>query len=415
METTKFPHFKTPDLNEDQQAILQSLEEALHGYWDLGKNIVLNWCPTEAGLALIVVPNYLTVTFLSKQQASYQEALAGPDQAIQASRLSEEFVKGLITGTRQVDRETLDEISGVLEVRPLPVELPRSVKEGNLSSHTVDEMIRRYSISYEQGRAVILFDIVGFSLFTPFEQITQLNSLVYSINSAHRRALQKNIDVDFAHSTTGDGFYVWNRERGIQANTNLYHFMHLALADNAIARLKSQANTVPQLKTAFLVGSYYTMFETEALHPSLSNYIVGDTTIELERIINGALPGQVLVGDFEAQIPLTDGPEAELIDIDSVGFIERLQEGLSTLRGLELSEERIESIKCYLTGEHIRGDEFSIRKRRIVDKHGLSRNVYNAKINIHRIEGEPIFLGLQERDLTRDGKEQDVLEGDFGG
>jgi cytochrome c oxidase subunit 3 len=33
--------------------------------------------------------------------------------------------------------------------------------------------------------------------------------------------------------------------------------------------------------------------------------------------------------------------------------------------------------------------------RQIVDKHGFSRNVFNAKINIHRQEGEPIFLGLQ--------------------
>ena len=414
MTTTEFLHFKTPDLNEDQQANLQSLEEALYADWDLGKNIVLNWCPTETGMDLIVVPNYLTVTFLSKQQTSPSKALSGPGQEIPQEKLSEEFIKSLIAGTRQVNRETLDEISSVLEVQPTQVELPRSLDTGQLSPHTVDEVIRRYSISYEEGRAVMLFDIVGFSLFSPFEQITQLNSLAYSINSAHRRALQKNINVDFAHSTTGDGFYVWNRERGIQTNTNLYHLMHLALADNAIARLKSQANTVPLLKTAFLVGSYYTMFETEGLHPSFSHYIVGDTTIELERIINGALPGQVLVGDFKAQIPLTDGPDAELIDIDSVGFIERLQAGLSTLRGLELSEEKIESIKCYLTGEHIRDNKFSIKKRQIVDKHGLSRNVYNAKINIHRKDGEPIFLGLQESDLLRYEAGQKMLEGSVG-
>ena len=303
----------------------------------------------------------------------------------------------------------------VLEVEPLHIPLPHAMTKGNLSPDIVDDLIRRYSISYEEDRAVILFDIVEFSLFTPFEQITQLNSLSYSINSAHRRALIKNIDVDFAHTTTGEGFYVWNRERGIHANTNLYHFMHLALADNAIARLKSQANTVPLLKTAFLAGSYYTMFETEGLHPSFSNYIVGDTTIELERIINGALPGQVIVGDFEVHLPLTDGPDAESIAIDSVGFIESLQEGLSTLRGLEFSQEKIESIKCYLTGEHIQGDDYSIKKRQIVDKHGLTRNVYNAKINIHLKAGEPIFLGLQERDLSRYETAQELLAGEIRG
>lgn len=409
MTTSKFAHLTPPNLTENQRANLQSLEEALYHHWDLGKNIVLNWSPRASGIDLTVVPNYLTVTFLRKHQASLDQQLSDSGEALRPDKLSEEFIQGLITGTRQVDPAKLIKIADLLEVAPIHVPLPHSMDTGNLSRHIVDELIRRYSISFEEGRAVILFDIVEFSLFTPFEQITQLNSLSYSINSAHRRALQKNIDVDFAHTTTGDGFYVWNRERGIQANTNLYHFMHLALADNAISRLKSQANTVPLLKAAFLVGSYYTIFETEGLHPSFSNYIVGDATIELERIINGALPGQILVGDFEAQIPLTDGPDAELIAIDSVGFIERLQEGLSTLQGLEFSEEKIESIKCYLTGEHIRDGKYSIKKHQIVDKHGLTRNVFNAKINIHLKEGEPIFLGLQEQELTHHQPRQEML------
>ena len=414
MTDPKILNRQTPDLNEDQQANLHSLEEALYRHWDLGKNIVLNWCPRESGVDVTIVPNYLTVTFLTKRRDSQDQQHPESGEALRQDSLSEEFIKSLIAGTRQVDPATLTKIAKMLEVEPIRISLPHSMDKGHLSRHIVDDLIRRYSISYEEGRAVILFNIVGFSLFTPFEQITQLNSLAYSINSAHRRALQKNIDVDFAHTTTGDGFYVWNRERGIPANTNLYHFMHLALADNAISRLKSQANTVPLLKTAFLVGSYYTMFLTEALHPSLSNYIVGDATIELARIINGALPGQILVGDFEAQIPLNDGPEAELIAIDSVGFIERLQEGLSTLRGLELSEEKIESIKCYLTGEHVQGDKYNIKMRQIVDKHGFSRNVFNAKINIHRQEGEPIFLGLQERDLARYEAGQAMLKGEAG-
>jgi hypothetical protein len=400
MTSMGFTHLKTTDLNENQRANLHSLEEALYHHWDLGRNLVLNWCHRDTGLDLTVVPNYLTVTFLNKRQASLDRELSDSGKALRPDRLSEEFIKGLIAGTRQVDPARLTEIAHLLEVEPIHVPLPHPMGKDNLSRQIVDNLISRYSISFEEGRAVILFDIVEFSLFTPFEQITQLNSLAYSINSAHRRALQKNIDVDFAHTTTGDGFYIWNRESGIQANTNLYHFMHLALADNAIARLKSQAKTVPLLKAAFLVGSYYTMFVTEGLHPSFNNFIVGDATIELERLINTALPGQILVGDFEAQIPLTDGPDAELITIDSVGFIERLQEGLSTLRGLEFSEEKIESIKCYLTGEHIQNDRYSIKKRQIIDKHGLTRNVFNAKINIHLKKGEPIFLGLQERDLA---------------
>ncbi len=50
-------HLQTPDLTEDQQANLHSWEESLYRHWDLGKNIVLNWCPRENGVDVTVVPN----------------------------------------------------------------------------------------------------------------------------------------------------------------------------------------------------------------------------------------------------------------------------------------------------------------------------------------------------------------------
>ena len=57
-------HLQTSALKEDQQANLHSLEDALYRHWDLGKNIVLNWCPRENGVDVPVVPNYLPVTLL---------------------------------------------------------------------------------------------------------------------------------------------------------------------------------------------------------------------------------------------------------------------------------------------------------------------------------------------------------------
>ncbi len=109
-------------------------------------------------------------------------------------------------------------------------------------------------MSYVPSRAVALFDIVGFSLLHPFEQMTQLNSLAHSLNSAHSKMLGKRLNVDFAHSGTGDGFYIWNRDLGVEANTNLYHLMHLVLADSAIARRKALGRTVPHLRAAFHLG-----------------------------------------------------------------------------------------------------------------------------------------------------------------
>jgi hypothetical protein len=37
---------------------------------------------------------------------------------------------------------------------------------------------------------------------------------------------------------------------------------------------------------------------------------------------------------------------------------------------------------------------------RISDKHGRTRDVFNAKINIYRRKGEPIFLGAQDHELA---------------
>ena len=70
--------------------------------------------------------------------------------------------------------------------------------------------------------------------------------------------------------------------------------------------------------------------------------------------------------------------------------------------GLELAGDAIESIKCYLTGRAQADGTFTIRKLSINDKHGLTRNVFNAKINIYRCSGEPILLGIEDRLLRGD-------------
>ena len=134
----------------------------------------------------------------------------------------------------------------------------------------VDDLVRRYGVSYAPGRAVALFDIVGFSLLSPFEQMTQLNSLSYSLNSAHSKMLEGRMPIDFARSSTGDGFYIWNREHWASTPIlHLYHFMHLVLADNAIARRKAHGRTVPLLRAGFHVGSCYEFHHAEGLNPTV--------------------------------------------------------------------------------------------------------------------------------------------------
>ena len=386
-------------LSEHQHTNLVALDQGLHRHWQLGRNIVLGWSPATRGVDLLVVPHYLTATFLQQHPRILNEDAPLVEPFAHPREESEAFIRGLLSGTRRLESEKLADIATLMGATPIRVRLPYPIDDRPAVIAQIDDMIRRYSISYETGRAVILFDIVGFSLFSPLEQITQLNSLSYSLNSAHHRLLQRGIEVKFARSSTGDGFYVWSRRGGMQANINLYHFMHLTLADNAMARLRAQANTTPELKTAFHIGDYYKIFQPEALHPTTYSYIVGDTTIELNRIITAARPGQIVIGDFHTTLPDHD-EDVRHRKLDTIGFIDTLQPTLSQFHGMTLSGERIAAIKCYLTGTRTGADRFDVRQHQVIDKHGVTRNVYNAKINIHRESGDPVFLGLRETDLA---------------
>jgi hypothetical protein len=127
---------------------------------------------------------------------------------------------------------------------------------------------------------------------------------------------------------------------------------------------------------------------------------VGDVTIELARMIDAAQPGQILVGEFLADLPKDDDDQRQMqANMDAVTFLERAQGNLSKLSGMEFSGDRITAIKCYLTGEDMGGGHFNIRRLNIKDKHGLSRVAYNAKVNIYREGAQPILLGIEDKKL----------------
>ncbi len=373
--------------------LLDKLEAGLRDVWQLGRNIILSWCPVDDGIELLVVPHYLTATF----SATYprflvdQAAMLGDEELTYTKSAS--FLRDLITGARRLEPERLRAIALLLDVEPVKIPLDAAIEDAG-NDAAIDQLIARYSISYVANRAAILFDIVGFARLGPFEQTSQLNSLSYSLNAAHARLMSNNIDVNFARSTTGDGFYIWNRDSGPQASINLYHFMHIVLADNAMASAQSRAKVTPVLRTGFHIGDHYEFYQAEGLNPTVYNYIVGNVTIELARIIEQALPGQVLLGDFT--VPLADVGE-----VDTEQFISHLQDSLTDLRGIKLSGDEVSDIKCYLTGESFADGGFLVSRYRLTDKHGYTRDIFNAKINIYRREGEPIYLGIQDHDLWR--------------
>ncbi len=372
-----------------QRSNLTHVEGALRRHWSLGQNSILSWTPLDQSILILVVPHYAIAEYTSARDGTMPP------------RVSPRFITELITGDRQLTISQMQKVARLLDIEPTNIPLRVPLEGSEIETKIIEKMIRKYGINYVPSRAVTLFDIVGFSLLTPFEQMTQLNSLSYSLNSAHAKMLEADVNIDFARSSSGDGFYIWNRDDGLEASVNLYHFMHIVLADNAIARSKSASKAVPRLRACFHVGSCYEFHQAEGLNPTTHDFIVGDVTIELARMIDAALPGQILVGDFMADIEIENdkGEVAVQPNVDAVTFMQRAQGNLSRLSGMELSGERVTAIKCYLTGENMGSGQFNIRRLTIKDKHGLSRVAFNAKVNIYRESAQPILLGIQDRKL----------------
>jgi len=369
------------------------LDKKLHKMWGLGRNIILACTPGPNCLEVLVVPHYAIADFAHEHPACSSD---GVDPIID-----------IITGAKIMPAEKMAEICQLLSQTPELLDLPFD-PQTDIEAGRLEDIVKKYSISYVRNRAVALFDIVGFSLYSPLEQVTQLNSLAFSANSAYSKLLGKEINLHFSRSTTGDGFYIWNRDNSVQDNVVLYHFMHLVLADNAIARSKgnTKAHTTPDLRACFHIGDHYEFFQSEGLNPTIFSYIVGDVTIELARMIDQAKPGQVLLGDFNVR--MRDTGSGIVHELDTPSFIEEAQKSLSDLKGLELSGDRITSIKCYLTGDHNDSGGFDIAKYLITDKHGFSRYVYNAKDNIYRDNAAPIFLGIPSSELSDFGSDPTI-------
>lgn len=394
MSSVPLPFVEAPGDPEDrlslrQRGNLRELERTLYARWDLGRNLVLAWCADGDAVLLLVVPHSAVAEY-SGRCAPTAGAAASPDSA-------QDFIMHLLSSARRFGRRQIDNAARLLDTELVRARLRMPLTGDADETAAIERLVRRYSISYVHDRAVALFDIVGFSLLSPFEQMTQRNSLACSLNAAHSRLLDRRVRINFARMTTGDGFYIWNRDTGLEANTNLYHFMHLVLADNAIARQQAKGRTVPRLRTSFHVGGCYEYHHAEGLNPTIYTDIVGNVTIELARLIERALPEQILVGEFDVSMSDSDGGPPRRFN--AVSFLEHAQATLSRLDGLELSGDLVQSIKCYLTGVPQPDGTFTVRRILVHDKHGLRRNAYNAKVNIHRRGAPPIWLGIEDRQL----------------
>jgi hypothetical protein len=368
-----------------QRGNLKTLERTLRKQWRLGQHIVLCWSADERGLLVILVPHYFLGNYCA---VGTTRNMAKPD--------NETFVRELIAGSRRKTREELFAVSARLDVAPTFIKLGTALAEDERVTEAVDQLIRRYGLSYVESRAVLLFDIVEFSLFTPFEQASQLNSLSYSLNSAYNKLLSRGIEINFARTTTGDGYYVWNRALGADANRDLFFFMLLVLADNAVARAASRGNTVPVIRSGYHIGSHYELYQAEGVNPSVFSYIVGDVTIDLARMLDTAAPHQILLGEFHAQ---SRGGRA----LDTASFVRACDRELEALRGTQLSNRTMTGISCYLTESVDECGVISPQRQLIVDKHGLARNAYNLQLDVD-LDGTALSIGIGPQGVVGGGR-----------
>jgi hypothetical protein len=373
-----------------QRGNLKLLEATLRKQWRLGQNIVLCWSPDERGILVIFVPHYYLGNYCAEAGNSGEE----PNQ-------NEAFVQQLISGERRKERDELFEIAKRLRVSPTFVKLNTALSEEPGVRNSVEQLIKRYGLSYVAQRAVLLFDIAQFSLYTPFEQASQLNSLSYSMNSAYNKLLGLGIEINFSRTTTGDGYYVWNRDITPFGCMDLFCFMLLVVIDNALARAASKGNTVPVIRTGFHIGSHYELYQAEGVNPTVFSYIVGDVTIELARMVDLAKPHQILVGDFKTQLPGRDQNDIPR-KVDSLGFVQACVRELNSFVGTQLAGKSVEQFTCELSSA-AGGQQAGPSKIQIVDKHGLSRFAFNLELML-ALEGQRLSLGLGVDQLPPSGE-----------
>ncbi|MBI3045648.1 MAG: hypothetical protein HYY78_22805 [Betaproteobacteria bacterium] len=375
-----------PSPSAKVRELLSRLDEELFELWNLGENVLLAWTFGDHELRFLKVRHYTIAEAIHR--VADDENGRGHTPGL---------VNEVLAGPKYVPAVAFQQLCRLFRSEPhvIRMDLGTGAEAG---VELIEHLVRRYGVSLVRGRAVVLLDAVQFSLASPLEQVAMLNSLAYSVNSAYRQLLSKDIQVNFARTTTGDGFYIWNRARTVDANVALYKLMMMILADNAIAQRKARGAWVPKLRAAFHVGEHYEFYQVEALNPTTFSYIVGQVTIDLSRMIAKALPGQILLGDFGIEVG--DGTVGPAVRYDTLDFVEKTAVSLDQLHGLEVAGDRIGQIRCYLTGQRVSGERYPVNRYHIRDKHGTERTVYNAKINIHRENAEPIFLGVRSEELA---------------
>ena len=176
--------------------------------------------------------------------------------------------------------------------------------------------------------------------------------------------------------------------------------MQLALAENGLARARD-ARTAPVVKAAFTVAAGWEFsLPRGGASPVIHNDVLGEVRDLVELLVDAALPRQILIGSFGR--PMVEGPPQFgniYKNLDAPRFMGLAQRRLQDFDNVLLGEEKVSSLKLYLTGDEIGPGTFDIKAFVYPIRSTQEMEAFNVKLNIHRPDQTPFFFGLQHRDL----------------
>lgn len=356
------------------RANVKELERGLHKIWSLGANVIVGWQVGAYGLKVLHLSSYA----LARAAETHPDLLAG-DRYL-GSGASAQRLAGLGAKTTSL---------------ALSFDVPT---DDNVIL-SINRFIRRFSITHCPLRCVSLFDIVDFSKYSHFDQITLITMLAHHLYVAARQCNRLGLPVKLAMTTTGDGFYVWNGKQGLDADVASYTVAMLALIYNNAALNIAANAAVPTLRCAIHFGSHFEYYQPHGDGGASQGFIVGDVTIELARMMSVALPNQILIGRFGG----AGGEESPYADrgvTDTATFMTAARKGLGKLANLRIPGGRIAAIRCYLTGEQQGAGRFTVKSYRVIGKHDLEYPCFNAKLNFTDSGGNEIYIGCMDAELS---------------
>ena len=346
-------NFMKRDFTAAQSLSLNKIKETVEKNWDNGQNIVIGWCPGQNFVDIVV-------------------------NSIEKSVLYFEEYPRIFKGSRILTASQIEQICKIMDITPTRIYIPGIIGNDkyNISVETINNFIKRYCISYTENRAVILFDIVRFSLQSPLAQLVQLKKLEGYISKVETIMEKNGIPVDLCRSTTGDGFYIWNHNIGTEHDMRTFIAFSLIIIMNNLSEVK-----IP-LRSAFAIGSHFTFHNIDKNIPRGVEYIVGDVTIKLSRIISECNENQILIDSFVIQYRGKN--------LGVVRFLQFCQELFSNVEKFmyDNDEVLIFGVNVPLNSEN-RALSYDI-----IDKHGFSHSVCNLKLNALIGSQSHVTLGI---------------------